>query len=366
MKGLNSGAPSRKAEASVIHSPALDEAFKVFKTCSVLAYSEMTLLHLPWSGVDHKDKRLPISIALLLREDLTSFRGRAQWDVSCQGEALGGTYERSVFRALEWIALGGSLALGIPFANPLVVHPREICDRLCWKATQPEFKAIDRAMKRISMIRIRRLIPGKPGEFPVTQTMGLLHLSIQSTIRNVTPFHGWPNYLVYFDRFFVNSVNAGRILPLNWALWISLEDPIARRLLEILDFEFSHDGHSNPATIEVERLSSLVPLHGAMPLYQRRNLLERAHAILIREGYLARVGAGVSRGQSLFTYHAGPTYYAMRRRLESTMGAHSHRSPLWDALDQPSWPANVHDRGDGVPGPNSQTSKRVGGARVIG
>jgi len=366
MKGRNSTTQSLETEGAELPSPDPESAFVGLKTCSVLAYSETTLLRLPWSGIEYKRRPLTSSIALGFREDPSSFRGRVQWNVSCPGEALGGSYERAVFRALEWIALGGSVALGLPFENPLIVHPRDICDRLCGKVTQPEFNAIDLAMKHLSRIRIRRLMPGKPGEAPLTQNMGLLQATPQSTHRKITPTHGCPNYLVYFDRHFVDSVNAGGIRPVNWALWIALENPVARRLLEILDFEFSREGVTNVATVDVEVLSSLLPLSEALPPQQRRSLFDQAHEDLIREGYLAHVEASRSRGQQQFTYHAGLALEAMGHRLESTVGAQSYRSPLRNALDRPSLPGEARGRHAGLPALTSLPKARPGGARAIG
>lgn len=359
MKGRNSCAPCLETDDAELPSPSPEAAVLALKTCSVLAYSESTLLRLPWSGIEYKDKPLTNSISLGFPEEPTSFRGRIQWTVSCPGGRLVGSYERSVFRALEWIALGGSVALGFPFENPLVVHPRDICDRLCWKVTQAEFHAIDRALKNLGQVRIRRLTPGKPGTSPVTQSLGLLRSAPQSTVRRITATHGCPNYLIHFDDFFVNSVNTGGIRPVNWSLWMALENPVARRLLEILDFEFSREGSPNLARVEFESLSSLLPLSRAIPLQQRRNFFEEAHAVLIREGYLDRVEAGISRGQHEFTYHAGPALGAMSHLLKSTMGSHSSQSPLRHALDRPSLPGKSRRLA-------SLSDARADGARASG
>jgi hypothetical protein len=173
------------------------------------------------------------------------------------------------------------------------------------------------------------------------------------------------NSLVYFDRYFVTSVNAGRIRPLNWELWVALEDPIAQRLMEVLDLEFSHYGDAKLPTFDVETLFALIPLSGGVSFQRRRKQLEAAQAVLIRAGYLSKVERHASRGQSLYSYHAGPTFWAMRHRLKSTLGLHSYRSPLRDALDRPSL-GSVRDGEDGVPGLSSLASSCQSAARASG
>src|SRR5262245_39083961 len=117
-----------------------EDPFRRMKACSVVTYGESRLQRLPWSGLHRRNERGPSSVTVESSGDPSIPGGR--WAVTSRGVPLVGTYERSVFRALEWIAIDASLVQGHLFANPLIVHPRDICERLCWRATQPQFDAI--------------------------------------------------------------------------------------------------------------------------------------------------------------------------------------------------------------------------------
>jgi hypothetical protein len=250
--------------------------------------------------------------------------------VSCRGANLVGSYERAVFRALEWIAVDGSLAQGLPFRNPLIVHPRDICERLCWRATQPQFEAIEQAMQSLCRIEIEES-DGKPGVPP--RRFGLLRSVIAGTQRTVNRSLTCPQFVVYFDRCFIDSVNAGRIRPLNWGLWIALRDPLAQRLLEIIDPEFGHPDGQGSVDFCSDTLARLLPLSPSLPRNRRGILLEQAHEALIRRGYLRKVERHASGSSEFHRYHPGPTYQAMQVRLEKHPGLHSsYRRLLRDVL----------------------------------
>src|SRR5262249_13674990 len=265
-----------------------EDPFQKMKACSVVTYGEATLMRLPWSGLQRRNERGILSLDLELAEE-SSASATGRWSVSNRAAPLLGTYERSVFRALEWIALDASVARGLPFANPLVVHPRDICERLCWRATQPQFEAIEQAMQNLCRIEIEESsVPG-PGKPPAVSRFGLLRSAIAGTQRTVNRSLTCPQFIVYFDRFFVESVNAGKIRPLNWSLWIALRRPAAQRLLELIDPEFANHAGRVSASMESEVLSRLLPLPPSLPRSRRRILLEQAHETLIRRGYLRKV-----------------------------------------------------------------------------
>jgi hypothetical protein len=325
-------APRLDPAAELIDLSCPDDPFQKMKSCSVVTYGEATLMRLPWSGLQRKNERGILSLELELAEDSAAQAAHSRWSVSNRAAPLLGTYERSVFRALEWIALDGSLARGIPFANPLVVHPRDICERLCWRATQPQFEAIEQAMQRLCRIEIEETSPGAAGKPPAVSRFGLLRSAIAGTQRTVNRSLTCPQFILYFDRSFVESVNAGRIRPLNWSLWIALRDPAAQRLLEIIDPEFAnHDGRVT-ASMESETLARLLPLAPSLPRNRRRILLEQAHEALTRRGYLRKVERHASGSAEFYLYHPGPTRQAMQFRLEQQPGVRSSRKVLKDDL----------------------------------
>lgn len=312
MESVLAPAPSRPDPAAeLIDLSFPEDPFRRMKACSVVTYGESTLQRLPWSGLNRRNERGLPSIVLESPDESAAPGGR--WAVSSRGSSLVGTYERSVFRALEWIAIDGSLAQGHPFANPLIVHPRDICERLCWRATQPQFEAIELSMQHLCRVEIE-----EGAGTPRAARFGLLRSVIAGTQRTVNRSLTCPQFIVYFDRFFVDSVNGGRIRPINWGLWISLRDPAAQRILEILDPEFR--GGTSPATLDSDVLARLLPLGPAIARSRRRILLEQAHAALKSRGYLRLIERRSSGASDVYIYHPGPTYLAMQVRLERQPG----------------------------------------------
>jgi hypothetical protein len=294
MESATAPAPSRASDPAVelIDLSDPENPFQRMKACSVVTYGEKTLQRLPWSGLHGREERGIESI------DAPEER----WTVTSRGPSLVGTYERSVFRALEWMAIDGSVAQGIPFVNPLIVHPRDICERLCWRATQPQFEAIERSMQDLCRVEIAG----------GTTRFGLLRSAIAGTQRTVNRSLTCPQFVVYFDRFFVDSVNAGRVRPINWSLWIALRDPAAQRLLEILDPEFVNRDGVVTASLDADLIARLLPLSPSASRHRRRTLLARAHSALLARGYLEKVDV---RGD-VYRYRPGPTWRAMQYHLQ--------------------------------------------------
>jgi len=316
--------PDPAAELIDLSNP--EDPFQRMKSCSVVTYVESSLLRLPWSGLHRRNERgLPF-----LSLEVPGPAPARRWSVTSRDGSLVGTYERSVFRALEWIAIDGSLVQGLPFRNPLVVHPREICERLCWRATQPQFEAIEQAMQSLCRVEIEES-SGRRGTPP--RRFGLLRSAIAGTQRVVNRSLTCPQFVVYFDRSFVDSVNAGRLRPINWGLWIALRDPVAQRLLELIDPEFSAMEGRWTAAIEGDELGRLLPFAPSLSRSRRRSLLDQAHESLVRRGYLKKVERRSSGASETFRYHPGSTFQAMQLRLERQPGIHSYRRLLRDVLE---------------------------------
>jgi hypothetical protein len=295
-----------------------EDPFQRMKACSVVTYGETTLQRMPWSGLNRPAER---GLAAVAHEE-----AGVRWTVSSRGAPLPGTYERSVFRALEWIAIDGSVAQGAAFENPLVIHPRDLCERLCWRATQPQFDAIEQAMQTLCRVVIEETPAGKP-----PRRIGLLRSAIPGSQRSVHRSQTCPQFVVYFDKTFVDSINAGHVRPINWGLWIALRDPAAQRVLEILEPEFGvRDGQAR-ASIDVDLLSRLLPLGPGLSRGRRRALLDQAHAALVRRGYLRKVERRVRGASETFVYEPGLTFRAMRYRLESRPALPPFRRSARDA-----------------------------------
>jgi hypothetical protein len=258
------------------------------KVCSVVSYSESVLFRLPWAT---------------LRPDLRILPGAGR--AVPAGAPAPGSCERLLFRALEWMAVDRSIARGVPFENPLTIHPRDLCERLCWRATQPQFLAIERGLATLTRVRIA----GTGG----APDIAVLASAVPETRRLTNPSAICPNFVIHFDGRFVESVNAGRLVPVNWSLWVALHDAVARRLLEVLESEWPDPARVRPATFSLDALSAQIPLPPTLGAPQRRAVLDRAHQELLREEYLSNV-TPLSGGR--VRYVPGSTFDAMRQRLK--------------------------------------------------
>jgi hypothetical protein len=327
---------ARVPENPLIDRTPPDTPLHPLKLCSVVAYSESLLLGLPWSSLHGRNGEVFNSITLGPSDDGPT-ASAGQWTVSNLGTRVAGRFERSVFRALEWIAIESSRTQGVPFANPLHLHLREICERLCWPATEPQFHAIRQALQTLCGILIEHHrfgtsgLPIRSARFKVLQSAAAER---PRSFRRILPA---TRFIVHFDRPFVDSVNAGRIRAINWALWIAQGDPVARRLLELLESGFAQAGQSGSVTIEIDTLSRLMPFDLSMPPLRARRQLEQAHLRLIRQGYLQSAERLVTGGVERFVYVSGIPYPAMRYRLETQTPLHAPRRILPDvrAFDSP-------------------------------
>lgn len=281
-----------------------EDPFQRMKSCSVVTYGESLLQRLPWSGLNRPNER---GLGAATHEE-----GGVRWTVSSRGGPFPGSYERSIFRALEWIAIDDSIAQGAAFENPLVIHPRDLCERLCWRATQPQFDAIEQALQNLCRVVIEETPAGKP-----PRRYGLLRSAIPGSQRSVHRSQTCPQFVVYFDQRFVDSINAGHVRPINWGLWIALRDPAAQRILEIIEPEFVVPDGRARASIDADLLSSLLPLSPALSRGRRRTILDQAHAALVRRGYLGKAERRACGTSDMLIYEPGLTFRAMRYRLES-------------------------------------------------
>src|SRR5581483_8959244 len=206
------------------------------RVCSVVTFSEPVLFRRPWAGLRPQLRALPAS---------DSRRGPTP------RASAPGTGERLLLRALEWMAVERSVARGTPFANPMVVHPRDVCERLCWRATLPQFLAIERSLQSLTAARVA-LADGAPPS--------RILLSASPDARRASPAAICPSYFVEFDDRFVHSINAGNLIPVNWSLWVALHDPVARRLLEVLESEWPAQSEPAPAAFGADLLAARLPL----------------------------------------------------------------------------------------------------------
>ncbi|HXG61274.1 MAG TPA: hypothetical protein VNO22_07870 [Planctomycetota bacterium] len=293
--------------------PALPEAplhFALFaerKACPVLVYAEQSLLKYPWSALDETEAGRPdiVMVRFPERRDGRSFL--RTWEIRPGPEGLPGPFDRAVFRACEWTALETRVGARRSVPSVLTVSVREILERLRL-AERPHLPArIHQALRRLAGLEI---VEREGGGAPSRRRRLFAQLTLSTA--EGRPFLA--RHAVGFDRFYTLSANMGGIRPLNWELWVSLERPLAQRLVEILDAEFERREPRVPAACGLSELRQRAPLPDTSAAQSRR-ALDEAHAELLDRRYLARVEWKGRLPGARVEYTPGATYEAFRERL---------------------------------------------------
>lgn len=333
MKQLRNGDVPSPGEDGLEADPAepseeLEDPFGPRKACPVLFYSEANLLRLPWSVMDRSQ------VASTRRIAYRPPGAKAQWTVLAGRRGMPGPYERSVFRAWEWMALEFSVCKGKPCPNPLLFHPKEVCERLRLREREVNFAAVEDAMRRLAEVEIVDtgfLLPPPGGRFRLIADIAW-HRPERAERRSLHARHA-----LFFDGPYARSVNAGRVRPLNWELWVSLEEPVAQRLVEILDADFSR--REPRVAWDYAELCQLIPIRAHRRMNGAVTLLNRAHEELVARQYLEAAEWDLRGPSPRIRYAAGSAYFAMQERLRPS-GRPWPRDPraeeaaasFWEAL----------------------------------
>jgi hypothetical protein len=124
------------------------------------------------------------------------------------------------------------------------------------------------------------------------------------------------NY-IYFNQFYLQTLNSGYIKPLDFPYWNSLRSDIARRLYEYLSF-VSFATKCRSFSIKYHRLCELLPITPQRYLSEALRNLSSAHQELIKTGFLTKVVWRKSKTDPkkwIIEYHFG-----MRAKLELQRG----------------------------------------------
>jgi len=112
---------------------------------------------------------------------------------------------------------------------------------------------------------------------------------------------------IYFNEWYLKSLNSGYIKPLDFPYWNSLRSDIARRLYEYLSF-ISFATKCNPFSIGYYRLCQFLPITPQKYFSQARQKMQRAHEELIQTGFLKKVAWRKAKADSkkwIIEYHFG-------------------------------------------------------------
>lgn len=278
------------------------------KACPVLVYAERSLLRYPWSAIDEAESGLPGIRVTRFPERREGRPVVRTWEVHPGPAGLPGPFDLAVFRACEWTALEARVGTRRPIPAVLTVCVREILERLRL-VERPHLPArIHLALQRLAGLEIVEREGGKNAPARRRRLFAQMTLSTSEG----RPFLA--RHAIRFDRFYTLSVNMGGIRPLNWELWVSLERPLARRLVEILDAEFERHEPRAPTVCGLADLRRRVPLSGRPDARARREL-QQAHTELLDRRYLARAQWKGGGPETRVEYTPGTTYEAFRERL---------------------------------------------------
>lgn len=295
-----------------------EDPFADLKTCPVISYCEATLLQLPWAVLETSRSRRPQRLHFEVDGELPQGHFDRSWTVSPGARGLPGPFEREVFRALEWMALEKFFAHGRRFENPLLFQIPEICERLCLKELSTHYRAIDRSIRLLSELEIER-----SSLSPWTRAREIPALSQRVKLIERLAFDPRPGphrrpafrkHALFFGRYFVDSINSGRIRAMNWGLWISLRRPLSRRLLEVLDFAAAPAGTRRSLTLPMSRLARLLPVRGSLDRGRLRVLLDQAHEELLAKKHFESVEWTASL-EPIVTYQPGVAQLSIARLL---------------------------------------------------
>jgi len=124
------------------------------------------------------------------------------------------------------------------------------------------------------------------------------------------------NY-IYFNQFYLQTLNSGYIKPLDFPYWNSLRSDIARRLYEYLSF-VSFATKCRSFSIKYHRLCELLPITPQRYLSSAKRNLSKAHQELMNTGFLNKVVWRESKTDPkkwIIEYHFG-----VRAKLELQRG----------------------------------------------
>lgn len=123
--------------------------------------------------------------------------------------------------------------------------------------------------------------------------------------------------IVVLDPIYRGSLNANHVIPLDYELWLTLKNPVARRLLEILTGKFygMTRNQGRVLTLDYQRLCDDLPLEQRQYLSYAKRGLHRAHTELLKLEFLAAdpVWEWTPRARRV-QYTPGPRFHAFQTK----------------------------------------------------
>jgi hypothetical protein len=285
--------PSLLRRAAGPPSPAADPENAPARRADFEFYSELNLNRFPFASLFDKDTGKPG--AIVVRQKIRAGRTDSlfEWVVS-PGESvpsgdgarkggLPGPFDRRVFRAIEKIVMGRTIMKGEPLSNPQPLEVKEVLETLRLTVQTHNYRSVARALGRLqgTQISCSGIVKTKSGGPAKGVTFSPL-----SEIRwagEADPETGLriDRTRVYFAPFYLESVNSFNVRPIDWDLWLALnERPLAQRLYEILEMGFFGLKDSPYKHFAYSELCQLLPTRPQAKKSDAMRVLGRAHEAL--------------------------------------------------------------------------------------
>lgn len=271
--------------------------------------SEVNLLLFPFFALNRSEvrrKRETEFRALVTRDGK---RLEIVWNVSANPKyGYPGPLDKKVHRAIEQIIN----EQGLPVQNPVPFTFYDLCKRLGLPDSGKNIQNIKQALKRVkaATIESRGAFYSKSEAKWIEDVFSLYERVIFKGERLPDGTVADKNY-IYLGSWYIQSINAQYVKPLDFSYYKSLESGIAQRLYELLGVKFFGTIRGGRAYVRYKysTLCQLLPLaRQSYPSYVRRQL-EAAHQELIRTGFLSKVvWRDISDGERdwLIHYYPGP------------------------------------------------------------
>ena len=252
-------------------------------------YSEINLCRFPFAYLYDKDTgRTDKNAFIEVHKTAWGGTDKFHWIVTPDAQqGMPGPFDRKVFRAIEKIVYGRTLAQGSDLTNPQPISPVWILNSLRMKVGGTGVEATCRALDRLSTFNIEC----KGIEAPTPEQRRHRRRGRRAKGLRWRPLANllwagetheetgavYDHTMIWFDNFYLKSFNNANIRPIDWDVWLALKRPIAQRLYEMLEIKFYGLRHSEYVAFNFLELCQLLPMTAQKYRSWSQKTLDRAH-----------------------------------------------------------------------------------------
>jgi hypothetical protein len=241
------------------------------RACPIVFGNPATSLWLPWSSVRPDARPSPRSVL----GAAFSASKRHRWVVDAETSVCPTPFDRTVFRACEWMAHDYSRREGRMPAE-ISFRMSDICERLCVAQHPRLFRPVADALQRLSGVRIRR------AGMEAGRLVERVHVPTNRIPREGV---GTVTFHLTFGRSYLQWAADEPTIPVHWELWSTLRDPLTQRCLEILAVDFALRP-LNTEAFPASEFFALLPLPYPGTDTGVQQALESAHQDLLRARFI--------------------------------------------------------------------------------